>query len=310
MRTGRRLFFSILLILILCLSVSAALAAFQYCPYCGKDLENKEYAFCPYCGKQLDTSGSGGVTTTLGGNGSISARVFEVSETVRMSHGGATITWTDSANAAPYYVAYRYADGNESDQVWYWAGGDEASSKAGSTSFTCYNLVPGHAYDISVADSSGKEIVGRVNVPGAPEFVDGKLKAAALKVKLAPRYFSRSAYDVTKAKSLNKFVSRQMDFASNCYGLRLEIGHPQLGKERHYPALLAFYAPNSYCWSFYDEDFNMATFANGGSTYYYCVGSFFFDTLHDKYGSVPRGSYRVEVYFDGMYVGQNSFSVE
>ena len=298
-------------LLLLCLAGSSALAAYQYCPFCGQNLENKEYAYCPYCGNKLEAEQSGGSLGSLSDLIShVSAREFEISSSVSMNHGWATVSWTDSENKGPYKVYYRYADGINDNQLWFWAGGNESESTTSSKSFTSENLIPGKQYVIAVEDGDGNEIQKTVRIPDAPSFVDGKLQASSLKVKLAPRFLPRSSADAKSAKTLNKFVSSQMDFVSNYYGLRLEISHPQLGKERHYPCLIAFYAPNSFVWSYYDPDFNMATFQNGGSTYYYCVGTGFFDEVNETFGSMVRGSYRVEVFFDGMYVGSNTFNVD
>ena len=91
-------------------------------------------------------------------------RVFELEETVIYEKGITTIRWRDSAEAAPYRVAYLCCDDVDAVQAVRWAGGSMEASTTNEKVFAMNTLIPGHQYRVEVIAGDGK-ILDQRSVP-------------------------------------------------------------------------------------------------------------------------------------------------
>ncbi|MGN0971559.1 MAG: hypothetical protein ACI4OY_06355 [Aristaeellaceae bacterium] len=248
-------------------------------------------------------------------SGSTSSRTFEINSGITSDSGRYTITWEDSANAAPYQLTYQYVDESSSAvQCNFWAGFNESDSTTNSKSFTYLHLIPGKTYKFTVKDSNGVRTSRTLTLPTPSSFVDGKLKASSIKASCKYRYMESGA-DYKDAKELSKFsAAEMMANMSNSgyrYGLYYRIDLPQLATSREFYTTIAFYAPNGFTYTEVPGDISYSSFnnASGSYRYWYCAGTGFFDLLYEKNGTIPTGTYTVELYWDGMIVNTTTFTV-
>ena len=240
---------------------------------------------------------------------------LEINNTVAVHNGHVTVSWKDAADNSPYTVAYEYADGGTAIQTSYWASSDRAGSTTYSKEFTLDNLIPGRQYIIKVTDSNNHMATRTIRVPAAPAFTDGRLTSSSLKVSTAFRY-KQSEYvadkNATKISSLNarEMVSNMNSYGYE-YGIRYRIDIPRLAYSRDYDVMLAFIAPNGYAFCFYDT-VTFSSFNGASSSWYewYCIGDFFFNKMLEKNGTIPSGTYTVELYLNGMQANITTFRVQ
>ena len=243
------------------------------------------------------------------------ARTFEISSNVTTDTGRYTITWEDSANAGPYQLTYQYVDeSSNAVQCNFWAGPSEKDSTTTSKSYTYLYLIPGKTYKFTVEDSKGVKTSRVITLPTPSSFVDGKLKSSSIKVSWKYRYMeSGMAYE--DARSLSKFSAAEMmtnmTNSGYRYGLYYRIDLPQLAKSRNFYTTIAFYAPNGFASAEVSGDTSYSSFNNASGSYcaWHCAGTGFFDLLYEKNGTIPTGTYTVELYWDGMFVKSTTFTV-
>ena len=243
------------------------------------------------------------------------ARTFEISSNVTTDTGRYTITWEDSANAGPYQLTYQYVDESApAVQCNFWAGPSEKDSTTTSKSYTYLYLIPGKTYKFTVEDSKGVKTSRVITLPTPSSFVDGKLKSSSIKVSWKYRYMeSGMAYE--DARSLSKFSAAEMmtnmTNSGYRYGLYYRIDLPQLAKSRNFYTTIAFYAPNGFASAEVSGDTSYSSFNNASGSYcaWHCAGTGFFDLLYEKNGTIPTGTYTVELYWDGMFVKSTTFTV-
>ncbi len=234
----------------------------------------------------------------------------EISDQVEVSSSGVFVRWTDSGDNGPYRVAYQYADG-ESEQDFYWAGGSEYDSTTKRDFFLISDMIPGHNYNIKVKDKNGAVATKTVYIPSLGYFIDGKLEDNSMTVTIDPRF--KTARDVSdrNAKKLNNFNAAEM--MRNLrdgyeYGLYYKIKYPSLAYDRTYTMLMAMFAPDDF----------VVTVAKGtldlenrySWIYWDFVGENFFTRLYDLKGFIPTGTYRIEMYWDGMLVNRKEFKIK
>ena len=243
------------------------------------------------------------------------ARTFEISSNVTTDAGRYTITWEDSANAGPYQLTYQYVDeSSNAVQCNFWAGHSEKESTTTSKSYTYLYLIPGKTYKFTVEDSKGVKTSRVITLPTPSSFVDGKLKSSSIKVSWKYRYMeSGMAYE--DARSLKKFSAAEMmtnmTNSGYRYGLYYRISLPQLATSREFFTTIAFYAPNGFVHTEVARDVSYSSFNNASGSYcaWHCAGTGFFDLLYEKNGTIPTGTYTVELYWDGMFVKSTTFTV-
>lgn len=229
--------------------------------------------------------------------------------------GRYTITWEDSANAGPYQLTYQYVDeSSNAVQCNFWAGPSEKDSTTTSKSYTYLYLIPGKTYKFTVEDSKGVKTSRVITLPTPSSFVDGKLKSSSIKVSWKYRYMeSGMAYE--DARSLSKFSAAEMmtnmTNSGYRYGLYYRIDLPQLAKSRNFYTTIAFYTPNGFASAEVSGDTSYSSFNNASGSYcaWHCAGTGFFDLLYEKNGTIPTGTYTVELFWDGMFVKSTTFTV-
>ncbi|MGN1021520.1 MAG: hypothetical protein ACI4O7_14245 [Aristaeellaceae bacterium] len=244
------------------------------------------------------------------------ARTFDISPSITANDGCYTITWEDSANASPYKLTYLYVDDSSpAKQCLFWGGNNEQASTTSSKSFTYRYLIPGKTYKLTVEDCNGVKTSRTITLPAPTSFVDGKLKSSSIKVTWKYRYLESGA-DYEDAKSLDAFTaSKMMTNMTNSgyrYGLNYRISLPQLATSREFYTTIAFYAPNGFAKAEVAGETSYSSFNNASGSYctWYCIGTDFFTLLYDNNDTIPTGTYRVELYWDGMLVNTTSFTVK
>lgn len=237
------------------------------------------------------------------------ARTFELNPTVSSNKGRVTVSWTDSSNNSPYTVAFQYIGSGNVTQPFYWANGDKSGSTTYSKSFTIDHLIPGKTYRIEVEDRSGASITRTYTLPTPASFIDGKLKASSIRVKIAPRQ-KNSSSDYSSASSIRSL--RSTDIISNRgskdYGFRYDINYPQLAYSRTYYTQVAITAPNGYVECEVHDDIQYGSEYSGHC--WYLIGDWTFRMIYEKNSSIPTGTWSVDLYWDGMHVNQSTFSVQ
>ena len=248
-------------------------------------------------------------------SGATSSRTFDINTGITADSGRFTITWEDSANAAPYQLTFEYVDESSSaTQCSFWAGDDEQESTTSRKSYTFRYLIPGKTYKFTVKDCNGVKTSRTLTLPSPSSFVDGKLKSSSIKVSTKYRYMESSA-DPSDTKDLSKFsADKMMSNMTNAgyhYGLYYRISLPQLATSREFFTTIAFYAPNGFVHTEVARDVSYSSFNNASGSYCYwnCTGTRFFDLLYEKNGTIPTGTYTVELYWDGMLVKSTTFTV-
>ncbi|MGN0762819.1 MAG: hypothetical protein ACI4MK_05505 [Aristaeellaceae bacterium] len=248
-------------------------------------------------------------------SGSTSSRTFDINPGITADSGRFTITWEDSANAAPYQLKYQYVDESATaTQCNFWASTSEKDSTTSSKSYTFLYLIPGKTYKFTVTDCNGAKTSRVMTLPTPSSFVDGKLKASSIKVSLEYRYME-SGMSYQDAKSLSRLNATEMmtnmTNSGHRYGLYYRINLPQLATSREFFTSIVFYAPNGFAEAETAGDVSYSSFnnASGSYRYWYCAGASFFDHLYEKNGIIPTGTYRVELYWDGMLVNTTTFTV-
>ena len=225
-----------------------------------------------------------------------------------VGRGKVQFTWTDRDNAGPYSFIYQYADGDESIQTRWQTGSIQQKS------YTTTELIPGHTYNITVRNSNLDSKTIQITVPAAPDYEDGKMRQSSVKLSNSLRTLSTSESDVSKAKKVSSLSAAAMmkNMDTTRYGFRFQIDYPALSKSRYYNTLIAVYAPNGYADSIlYEDDIEYKRFNNSKAyLYWYLLGSNFFRSMYEATDTIPSGTYRVELYWDGMYVGQTTFKID
>ena len=238
------------------------------------------------------------------------SRTFKFDKTAKVDRGYVTISWVDSANYGPYEVSYSYDNSSTQSKVHYWANGNSSNSTTSSKSLTLKLLIPGVDYIIRVEDKYGNKIEATYTMYDAGTFEDGRLKASSLTLESEYRSYSKNASDKT-AKKVSSFKASTIEnnLSSTNYGIYVKINYPKLARARTYRMLVATVAPNGY--RVVDTSDSLSfEYTSGGYYYYYCLGEHIFDTLYENCGYIPTGTYRMELYLDGMYVGKRTFTVK
>lgn len=287
---------ALLMVTMLVAMVPAALA--WDCTSCGHTGNSGN--FCPSCAAPAPAS-----------NRSSTSRGISISTRVSVSKGDTTVSWTDSANASPYKVQAEYVGNSGVSQKNY-----TYTRSCSSTSYTFDDLIPGESYKITITNNNGASGTEIISVPGAMTFSDNGWDPSVLWVTASPRYIApnASARDA-KAPQNKKFVGAKMVEKMRegyKYGLYFSIekkGNRSIKYSRTYRALVAFYAPNGFVDTFCDKYLSFTGSSNYVGIAYYCIGSNFFDNLLEQCGTIPTGTYRVKVFFDGAYLNEVTFKV-
>lgn len=229
---------------------------------------------------------------------------------VTTTKGKTVVSWTDSNNNSPYQVAYEYYDGGSASQSGFWAGGSQSEATTNKKSYTFSELIPGHKYIITVFDKNDNWSREIIKVPEAKAFNDMGIKATTMSVDSECRYISADGQE----KWPSVFILDQMlpyvkDKRASC-GVSYKFEIPAISQMKKYTVLIAMYAPNGYAETVLVQDITFTKTSVFKTYYTTCTGSEFFRRLLEENGTIPVGKYTVEMYWDGMLVNRDHFSVK
>ena len=235
-------------------------------------------------------------------------RSFELNENVSTNRGRVTISWQDSEDRSPYYVKSQYIGNPDVIQPLYWANVDEERSTTYSKSLTIDQLIPGKTYKIEVEDCAGNSISRIYTLPSPASFTDGLLKASSIGVGISPRW-KKASWEYKNASSLYTLHANLIIFnmGTKDYGFRYDINYPQLAYSRAYFTQIAITAPNGYVECEVHDDFKYPS--KHSRRYWYIIGSKTFKMIYDQNSTIPTGTWKVDLYWDGMHVNQSTFNV-
>ena len=236
------------------------------------------------------------------------SRNFAIDAHVIVANGKVTVNWKDSQNLGPYKVAFQ-CTGGTARQVSFWGASDESTSTTSSKFFTFTRLIPGNSYLVKVYDKNGTMITREITVPKADSFVDGKLKASSMSVTLTPKYRNSQNTVCNLSSFSHTEMEKYLKEGTRSYGVRYDITVPKLASAREYFEQLVFYSPDGFVLVEYagNDDY---TNTSGSSNYYWsCIGDTFFSYLYEFNGAIPTGTYRIELYWNGMLAQKRTFTV-
>lgn len=179
--------------------------------------------------------------------------------------------------------------------------GTDQSIGIDGTAFTLSGLVPGQTYTIYV--ENGEEAYQRdIEIPTS-DFTGFRND---IEINLQPR--SATGEDTTNLKAFS--VADLEDHAGDtAYGLKIVLKYPSLSKSRSYKRSFAFVSPEGYMAYTADDVWELPTRGTDDSLQFYDLG-YVFNALKEDYGSIPVGTYRLELYLDGGLAGSRTFKVE
>lgn len=234
-------------------------------------------------------------------------RDFAIDPDFTFEGGYTTITWTDSSDNSPYIVGYVCDVGGDVTQTPTLAGGAMETATTEEKTFTLSDLIAGHQYTVFVVDADEQETELTITLPMPEEFLDGKLRAASIKVETEPRRMNRETSVLGTVDRLEA-LTMMSTMDQYLYGLYYEMKLPELARERDYLVQIAFRAPNGYYATCFAKRNTFST-GTGWTSYLRMLGyDFFYYMLRDN-ESIPTGTYAIELYFDGMIVNTKEFGV-
>ena len=230
---------------------------------------------------------------------------IQINSTVTANKGVYTIRWTGGSTASqPYRIEYELSSGK---------GERLGSSGIYSNSHTTAWMIPGEEYKVTLTDSKGKTYSGKVRVPAASSYRDGKFTASSIEIMISQRRDQDGDTSDGNAVYVNGFNAN--DMKNNivkkgwAYGLYYRFVLPSNFTERTYMQTVIFTAPNGYRYIWYAYDCTHKYLGDGWLWRWEIMGTEFFETLIEEYNLIPTGKYEVSLYWDGMHVNTQSFQV-
>ena len=233
-------------------------------------------------------------------------REFSIHTGVLVERGRVTVSWTDSLDAAPYEVNYQYVGGTAVQST---LGAGAESSVTYDQSFTFDFLIPGNTYLIYVKDKDGNTISQTVTVPFQGTFREGNLLASSIGMRVFPR---RMKAGEENAEDLPFLSAPDMEegirSSSADYGIGFEVSVPAVESERTYFWQMGLYSSDGYHLVVIgNQPLEQST---GPKTYpWSLIGQWFFQYMYQQNNRIPSGSYKAELFWDGMLVATNYFDV-
>ena len=86
-----------------------------------------------------------------------------------------------------------------------------------------------------------------------------------------------------------------------------EINYSKLAYSHTYFTQIAITAPNGYteCEVYYDLPYKSEYTSNN----WYMLGDWTFKKIYNENSTIPPGTWKVDLYWDGMHVNQSTFNV-
>ena len=232
-------------------------------------------------------------------------------DSVSYEGGYTTIRWDVSGEELDSYIVAVVVKDN--------GGSKQQMVKAGETSqhsLRTADMLPGRTYDVYVIDSAMHMLdVKTYTMPEAEDFADGKLTKKSMKVSLEKRKLKRGEDVTKKTKKIKDLVAADIESGlvngDWQYGLRYTIKTPQLAKGREFFTTVAFESPDGFLLTVVAQQEEYKRVKNGTlSLYYYLIGDYFFQNLYKTTGSIPKGTYHIYLFLDGMEVNTSTFTVK
>ena len=251
----------------------------NFCSNCGAQKPSATW-ICPSCGQENDGNfcPNCGTQKPSANGAPPAARAGSISNLKCKGEDGiTTITWEDSSGNGPYTLYFTASE-------WVDYGTTYGLEGLTQRSTSCSFLIPGVTYSITVTDGTSSDTVN-YTVPKSTftEFKDAK----ALTI-------SPDSFDLSGDKYYTTF--------------RLEINYPTLARDRNYAWVLALRSPLGYAsMVYYEDQFKMERRYTG---YYWDLAmNEFMDAVKANFGTIPRGEYTFECYFNGCIYGSKTFMV-
>lgn len=230
---------------------------------------------------------------------------FRIQAVQSLGDGRVEVIISDPQNKGPYTVNFvRKATNNfEKDQTaqgFHWIH-DEIKSKAQIINY----FVPGESYWVWASNSAGEETERYVfSAPSVKQFDGFKTKPSISSFNLKSRALGSSAKDIDAFKASTIYSSKNIE-----YGAYVRYDYPQLKNPRTYFQQTVFKAPNGLCTVDWAGDKELPA---GDYYVYWTFYSFedFFEALTYGGRMPPTGTYRFELYWDGMLVDFKTFQVK
>lgn len=220
-----------------------------------------------------------------------------------------TIRWVDSENRGPYRLKAMYIGGT-AVQDDSWIMGDEELSTTSEKQFVCFGLYGGYRYRITVLDGDDNAATLDVEAPDQGMYKKNGVVASSVKVTIGPRYYNaKGTVMITKAliaSDIEKYIREGTRF----YGLRIEREMPAMSGSITPNEVFVFLSPNGFMSTYIYSDRNFPTFGSQETWFIYCLGDSFFSKMYELNGSIPTGEYTLQIYWDGMLLNEQTFTVE
>lgn len=234
-----------------------------------------------------------------------SNRDFHIQSIKALGDGRTEVALYDAQNKYPYELtcvrkATNDFEKDQSAQGFHWVCEGIGKNK---TQIIDY-FVPGESYWVWALNSEGEETERLVfSAPTAKPFDGFKTKPKITEFFLKSRSDGSSPINIEACKAAS-ISAKNVE-----YGAYIEYDYPQLKNSRTYFQQTVFRAPNGFCMVDYAGDKELPA---GDYYTYWTFYSFedFFETLTHGGRIPPTGSYRFELYWDGMLVDFKTFQVK
>ena len=231
-------------------------------------------------------------------------------ENISYEGGYTTISWDVAGDELSTYVVYIEPVNGTAKQMTLKVG------ETGGHSVRAVEMIPGKTYKVIVADENRKILDSKIYVMPEPvTFEDGKLKNTSVKISVEPRKMRTGGdkkKDTKKLKALkaDEIVAGTQD-GSTDYGIRYTMKMPKLAKARTFFVTLAFESPDGFMMTEIAQEVTYDRVKDGTEKiWFYLTGERFFKYLHRNMETVAAGDYRVDLFWDGMWVNTATFRVK
>lgn len=232
-----------------------------------------------------------------------------ISGKVKYKAGKTTISWkVDGSDDGYYRVSIQAVDNGPAEQARYSIGETDKHS------IETFLMVPGKKYEVTIRGLFFNILAQKtVKVPDAPEFEDGKLKASSVKITLKPAKMKVGGTMKKDLKEIKEFKASEIIDAikkgETYYGLKYIMKMPQLKKSRKFYVTLAYESPDGYLMVDKADSLTFDRVNNGYQTLTVFTGEAFFGYLYKLIEDIPKGTYKVHLFWDGMKVQTKTFKV-
>lgn len=293
----KKLLFSMLLSIVLVFSM-AAVAFADYCMNCGTELPSGAN-YCYSCGaKQSGGSTSSGSSSS---GASVSTSGLKITGITNNGDGTVTIRWNDSAADSPYtvYSLQKFTNNFDSDlnaDVGVFICTENVTSRM----TVLDSLVPGQDYWLIVEDSDGDYVYKDYDGGSLPRFYEFNTD-----ISIQLKYRRNNAYEEVTSFSASDFNRNR---ANTTYGAYIRLDYPQLARARQYRYMVSITNPAG---DVVTDSLGDMDLSRGRSYTYWTYYSldWYLGLMADNYGTLPLGTYTWSLYYDGLFVGSQTFRV-